>query len=185
MQECLVALGSNLPNTSLTSLEILRKSLELLHCESVKLIGASRIYRTPAFPEGAGPDFLNAVASLKTDLTPEALLEHLHKVETMLGRTRKNRWEARICDLDLLAYGDAILPDRATYQKWVALPAEHQQQIAPEHLILPHPRLAERGFVLRPMADVAPDWVHPVTGKTVLEMLDALPSQALAGITPI
>ncbi len=90
-----------------------------------------------------------------------------------------------MCDIDLLAFGDAVLPDLATHQRWVAMPLEHQMSEAPEQLLLPHPRLAERGFVLAPLADVAPDWVHPVTGFSVQEMLDALPAKALEGVNPL
>jgi 2-amino-4-hydroxy-6-hydroxymethyldihydropteridine diphosphokinase len=78
-------------------------------------------------------------------------------------------------DIDLIAHGQDIAPSRAVFDQWQALSLEEQQQKWPQELILPHPRLQDRAFVLVPMAEVAPDWVHPVFGKTTLEMLNALP----------
>lgn len=145
----------------------------------------SRLWRTPAFPPGAGPDFVNAAAALDWNGTPDALLDLLHRIETEFGRTRTARWEARIMDLDLIALGDAVLPDTATFRYWAGLPSQEAATRTPSQLILPHPRMAERGFVLAPLADVAPGWRHPVTGLTVLEMRDALPSGALEGVVPL
>jgi len=185
MQECLIALGSNLPITTLTPNQVIEKAYGLISSESVEILRKSRLFSTPAFPPGAGPDFVNAAIVARTSLPPRSLLEHLHGVEAELGRTRKLRWEARVCDIDLLAFGDTVLPDLATYETWASLPVEQQMEAAPDQLILPHPRLAERGFVLAPLADVASDWPHPVSGITVQAMLDALPPKALEGITPL
>jgi 2-amino-4-hydroxy-6-hydroxymethyldihydropteridine diphosphokinase len=138
-------------------------------------------YRTPAHPPGSGPDYVNGAAALAAPLAPAAVLAALHAVERGLGRSRGRRWEPRVCDLDLLASGDAVLPDAATVRAWMALPPE-RQRAAPGRLLLPHPRPHERGFVLAPLAEVAPDWVHPLVGRSVREMLAALPAGALNGI---
>jgi len=78
-----------------------------------------------------------------------------------------------------------VLPDIETYKYWCALPAADQARLAPEHLILPHPRMHERGFVLVPLADIAPDWRHPVLGQTAAELLAALAPEATRGIHPL
>ena len=146
---------------------------------------ASRFFSTPAFPPGSGPDFVNAAVAFDCDLDPRQLMEVLHDIEADMGRVRTNRWGQRTLDLDLLAVGELVLPDRATYERWRNLPPERQTTETPQQLILPHPRMQDRGFVLVPLADIAPDWVHPVLGRTVLEMLSDLPTGALDGIVAL
>ena len=91
-----------------------------------------------------------------------------------MGRKRVVRWGARTLDLDLIGMGATVLPDAKTHQYWREMPLEMQKTVTPDELILPHPRLAERAFVLVPMMDVASDWCHPVTGLTIRAMHDAL-----------
>lgn len=88
-------------------------------------------------------------------------------------------------DLDLLAVGDLICPDIARYRDWAGLGLQDQMRLAPGELILPHPRMHERAFVLVPLMDIAPDWRHPVLGKTVAEMHAALDPADLAEIWPV
>ncbi len=88
-------------------------------------------------------------------------------------------------DIDLLAVGDQILPDRTTHTEWRKLELKDQISRPPDQLILPHPRLQDRSFVLIPLADVAPDWVHPILGKTAAQMLADLPESDLGGIHPL
>lgn len=181
----LLALGSNLPQSSTEPSEILPRSLQALVARGVGVHDVSRLFRTPCFPPGAGPDYVNAAASLTTDLAPHDLLAILHDVEAEFGRERVQRWGSRVLDLDLLAWGDAVVPDRATFERWLSLPAERQRTETPDRLILPHPRLHERAFVLVPLAEVAPDWRHPFLGRTVVQMRDALPPEALRDIVPL
>lgn len=181
----LVALGSNVASRAGSPADTVRAALLALTDSAVRLVSQSRFFRTPSFPPGAGDDFVNAVALVKTRLEPQGLLAHLHRVEQAFGRERRARWGARTLDLDLLDFGGRILPDAATYRAWRDLPPEDRQSMAPDRLILPHPRLQDRAFVLVPLADVAPDWVHPVTGKTVQAMLDALREADKDGIRPI
>jgi len=178
----LIALGANLRSKVGSPRATLRRALNRLEDDHLRLIRVSRFYRTPAWPPGAGPAFVNAAAALVTDLAAAELLARLHGVEAELGRTRFVRWGARTIDLDLLAFGDAVLPDRKTVRKWLEMSA---QAPAPTELIVPHPRLQERAFVLVPLADVAPGWRHPVLGGTVLEMRDALASGDRAQIVPL
>ncbi|HCP81932.1 MAG TPA: 2-amino-4-hydroxy-6-hydroxymethyldihydropteridine diphosphokinase [Octadecabacter sp.] len=137
---------------------------------------ASKLYQTPAFPTGSGPDFVNAACSFYTDMPAEDVLLALHAIEAEFGRERVARWGERTLDLDLIAIGDLVLPDVEIFNHWRNLPIEDQKKQAPDALVLPHPRVQDRAFVLVPMADIAPDWVHPVLGLSTAEMLAQLPA---------
>lgn len=160
-----IALGSNLGDR----LGMLRFAASSLANErGLALAGASPIYETEAVgPPGQGP-YLNAVVALDVELGPHALLAVLTRIEDAAGRTRSGlRNEARVLDLDLLAFGSLSLD-------------------APD-LVIPHPRLHLRDFVLVPLRAVAPDWKHPESGRSVDALIDALPSppelEALEGET--
>ncbi len=183
--QAIIALGSNVGETDGSPDRTILAALATLATESVRVSATSRLCRSPAFPAGSGPDYANAAALLTTDLAPAALLAHLHAVEAGFGRVRIQRWGARTLDLDLIAVGDRILPDPALLRHWIDLPPERQREEAPQMLILPHPRLQDRAFVLLPMADIAPAWRHPLTGRSVVEMLAALPEAARAEVRPL
>lgn len=179
----LLALGANLPTSLGNPRDSLIAVLDRLASGQTELIAVSRFWQTPAFPAGSGPDYLNAAAAVKTALSPRELLDYLHEIEADLGRRRDNgRWQARGIDLDLIAYEDLILPDSVTQAEWRDLPIQRQVVDAPKQLILPHPRMQERAFVLAPLAEVAPHWRHPAIGATVAQMLAALPPQSFEGM---
>lgn len=180
-----IGLGANLSDRGRKPAETLVRALAGVAEAGVKIRAVSRFYRTPAYPLGSGPDFVNACATLETALAPQELLALLHRIEAELGRTRTHRWEARKVDLDLLAAGDLILPDAEVQARWRVLAPERQAVEAPEVLILPHPRLQDRSFVLIPLADIAPGWRHPATGRTAAEMAAALPEAEKAQIRPV
>jgi 2-amino-4-hydroxy-6-hydroxymethyldihydropteridine diphosphokinase len=165
--------------------QTLAAAIDLLHAEGYEILTASRFFSSPAFPAGSGPDYVNAAVLLQTDKTPQSVLEDLHRIEARLGRQRTARWAARTVDLDLVAFGQQIAPDPQTLNRWMTLPADLQRSETPDRLILPHPRLHERAFVLVPMAEVAPDWQHPALGLTVRQMLDRLPEAEKAAIRPV
>lgn len=148
-------------------------------------VRVSPFYATPAYPVGAGPDFVNAAMAFDTLLDAATILAALHTIEVEAGRSRTTRWGQRSLDLDLIAMGDQVLPDAATQDHWRNLPPDAQASVAPDRLILPHPRLQDRSFVLVPLADVAPDWQHPCLGLSVVEMLDRLPAADRASVVPL
>ncbi len=186
-EQALVAFGANLPFDGQGPAETLRAAAVALGNEGLPVMSFSRLYATPCFPAGAGPDYVNAAAvvdcSEAIDLA--SILARLHRVEARFGRERAQRWGMRTLDIDLLARGDSVLPDAATQDLWRNLPPEAQIRTTPDRLILPHPRLQDRAFVLVPLADVAPDWVHPRNGLTVWQMLDALPQADRDAVKPL
>jgi len=130
----------------------------------VVLYRRSPWYETAPVPASDQPWFVNGVAAVETELGPEALLAVLHRVEAELGRARSVPNAARIIDLDLLAYGRIVTGG--------GVPEQREGR-----LVLPHPRLHERRFVLQPLVDLAPDWRHPVLGRTARELLEDLPAE--------
>ncbi|HEY9642375.1 MAG TPA: 2-amino-4-hydroxy-6-hydroxymethyldihydropteridine diphosphokinase [Coleofasciculaceae cyanobacterium] len=142
-----IALGSNLGD----SYAILQAALKVLdEMPTIALEACSPVYRTVAIGPPQ-PDVLNACAILSTSLSPTELLQVLLNVEQQFGRIRREHWGPRSLDLDLLLFDDLIL----------------QQP----NLQIPHPRMAERAFVLVPLTDIAADWVEPISGKAIATLL--------------
>lgn len=153
----LIGLGANLPSRAGAPAATLRLALADLSQDDVTVIAVSAFYKNPAWPDPRDPDFVNAVARIGTARSPEDLLSLLRATERRFGRTPGERNAPRALDLDLLDY-------------------EGRVQAGPP--ALPHPRLAERGFVLFPLSDIAPLWRHPVSGLLVDALIDALPPEA-------
>ena len=148
--QCAIALGSNLGD----SRAILEAALETLaETPDIILQARSSWYQTKAVGPPQ-PDYINGCVLLHVKTSPQLLLETLLRIEAQYGRIRQERWGPRSLDLDLLLYDDLIL-DTPT-------------------LVLPHPRMRERAFVLVPLAEIAPDWVEPVSGKAIAQLVKAV-----------
>ncbi len=158
----LVAIGGNLPDPlGRPAVETCRWALESLTAlPGLSLVAASRWFASRPEPEDpTQPDYVNGVARLDGELAPEHMLAALHAIEEAAGRVRSVPNAARPLDLDIVAMGDLV-------------------RAAPDP-VLPHPRAHLRRFVLEPLAEVAPEWVHPVLGVTAGMLLAGLPRTAI------
>jgi 2-amino-4-hydroxy-6-hydroxymethyldihydropteridine diphosphokinase len=156
-----LAVGSNLGDRQANILEATEK---LRQTEGIEVVRLSRFLENPAVGmDDDAPPFLNAAIEICTTLGSHALLHRLLEIEREMGRQRRQRWEPRIIDLDLLLYGDEILSS--------------------QELIVPHPLMHERRFVLEPLAEIAPNAVHPTLQMTIAGLLENLPSQEMPETT--
>jgi 2-amino-4-hydroxy-6-hydroxymethyldihydropteridine diphosphokinase len=154
-----LALGSNLGQR----LDQMRSALRLLEAGGVRVRAVSHVYQNRAIGMVDADPFLNAVVQMETTLEPELLLDLCLKVETQLGRVRTAGWSPRTIDIDVLVYGEA--------------------HVETERLQVPHPRIAERDFVLQPLVDIQPDL--KLFGRTVRELLEALPVVELEQVSEV
>ncbi len=162
-----VALGTNLPHEALTGPALLAQAVSALQAAGLRAVAASSVWETPAWPTGSEqPNYFNAVVEFEGgNRDPENLYAALCGVEQAFGRARRERWAARTLDLDIVAmdgfegtYGD---------------------------LILPHPRMHERAFVLAPLVEIAPDWRHPRLKRSAVALLGALTASGYRNLGPL
>jgi 2-amino-4-hydroxy-6-hydroxymethyldihydropteridine diphosphokinase len=152
-----IGLGANLPSPEHgTPRETLEAAMRALEAKGVAIVARSPFYESEPVPVSDQPWYLNAVVEVATDFSAAEVLALLHSVENAFGRVRAVRNEARVLDLDLLDHRGTV-------------------RDGPESPLLPHPRLTDRAFVLMPLRDIAPDWRHPVSGRSLAELLESLP----------
>jgi 2-amino-4-hydroxy-6-hydroxymethyldihydropteridine diphosphokinase len=145
----IVALGSNLPGPYTSREALLEAALTALPDVGLTLTTRSTWWTSAAWPDPAGPEYLNGVAIIATDLSPAETLAALHKIEERFGRVRGEANAPRTLDLDLIAHGRTVLDG---------------------DLVLPHPRAQDRLFVMGPLAELASAWVHPVSGEPAFRL---------------
>lgn len=153
----LIGLGANVAGPWGEPGETLARAITALDSGPVRLLAASSILKTAPFGVTDQPPFANAVARVESGLSPAELLAHLHAIERQAGRERILRWGPRTLDLDLL---------------------DHDGRVEAGPPVLPHPGIAERVFVLAPIAEIAPDWRHPQSGLSAAELLARLEGRA-------
>ncbi len=153
--QILIGIGANLPSVHGSPLESCIAALNSLGDMSIRVVCQSRWYRSAPIPMSTQPWFVNGVAAVECRLDPAALLKALHEVENRFGRVRPGPAAPRTLDLDLLDYRGLLRDGPAP----------------PE---LPHPRLGDRAFVLLPLSEIAPEWVHPRSGETIASLIGAL-----------
>ena len=150
-----LGLGSNLGDRGAN----VQQALTDLERWGVKVILSSSLYETEPVGNIDQPRFLNMTVKASTDRSPEDLLTVVLSIERSLGRVRRGKWGPRTIDVDILFYGDRVVGESG--------------------LVIPHPRLHERRFVLEPMNEIAPDFVHPVLKKSIKELLNACPDKSI------
>jgi 2-amino-4-hydroxy-6-hydroxymethyldihydropteridine diphosphokinase len=150
-----IGIGGNLLSKNFGSTpEVLAKALQVIDEKVCAVVRCSPLYRSAPVPVTDQPDYINAVFELSTDISASDLLNRLHEVEAEFGRVRTVINAARTLDLDLLIYHDHVIENKGE-----------------NNLTVPHPRMDERAFVLLPLRDLVPDWVHPVIGWTIEELI--------------
>jgi 2-amino-4-hydroxy-6-hydroxymethyldihydropteridine diphosphokinase len=152
-----IGLGANLPSPEYgTPRETIAAAIAALEAKGLAVVARSPLYESEPVPVSDQPWYLNAAVEVATDLSAHEVLALLHSVENAFGRVRAIRNEARVLDLDLLDHRGIV-------------------RDGPDSPLLPHPRLADRAFVLMPLRDIAPQWRHPVNGRSLAELLESLP----------
>ena len=163
----IIGLGSNLPGTGGESpSQTLDAALEKLADRGVEIVERSSWHETEPVPPSDQPNFSNGVALVRTDLSPKNLMDLLLQIEADFGRQRRTRWEARVLDLDIIDFDGRVLPNPEGWQ------AAGEMETA--ELVLPHPRMHQRSFVLRPLAEILPEWTHPVLGSGIRQLLEQI-----------
>lgn len=163
----LLALGSNLPGAWGEPAETIRRCVEALGDAGLEIAAVSGIYETKPVGPGQGANFANAVVAGDSHLAPQALLRVLKRLERRAGTRSAMPWGPRTLDIDILSYKDRVIG-------WRSRAAAGRGCRSRRRLVIPHPLLHTRPFVLRPLLDVAPAWRHPVLDRTARQLWKVL-----------
>ena len=150
MNNVFLLLGSNLGNRNL----FLNQAIEHIEKDIAPVLKASSVYETQSWGKTDAPDYLNQVITLQTNLSAQTVLQKILNIENILGRRREEKWGSRTIDIDILFYGEEIINE--------------------QNLHIPHPELHKRRFTLAPLAEIAPQLVHPVINKNILQLKNEL-----------
>ena len=186
MKNYVLVLGSNLSSKFGNSTETLKKCVEEIRSRPfIFSLSKSNWYTSTSYLSNKEPSYINVGIRFSSNLKPVELLNFTSDLENKYGRERKSRWEPRTCDIDILLCDQLIMPSHMYFKKWLNLDLAEHVKLVPDELILPHPRIQERTFFLKPLNDVQPDWTHPFLKIKAKEMLDSLPPNELENIQKI
>ena len=161
----LLNVGSNLVSTNGDRLFNIKKTIELIKLENIKIIKMSSIFETPSYPNQQNPKFLNIGLQIKCNYSPEYLIKIFNIIEKKLQRTRGIKNQPRTCDIDLIDYEGKILNSKK--------------------LTIPHPKAHLRNFVLFPIKEISPTWIHPILNKRIDFLIKKLSFKLMNEITRI
>ena len=150
MVNVFLLLGSNLGDR----IQLLQQAINCIEAEIAPVVKQSAVYETQSWGKTDSPDYLNQVVLIQTELSAQIVLQKILNIEWKIGRVREEKWGPRLIDIDILFYGDALIDE-------------------PE-LQVPHPELHKRRFTLAPLAEIAPDFIHPTLNKNILQLKNEL-----------
>lgn len=185
MTKCFISYGANVAGPFGSPADTFKFALEELRTLDFVIEKKSVLYSSLAFPNSEEPKYLNGCLELNVNCSAVELLGFLKSIEIKMGRRENLRWSPRICDLDLLSYSNIVLPSYEVFNYWYKMPLKKQILTKPNELLLPHPRLQDRAFVLKPLMEFAADWMHPVSNLSVKEMFESLPQAERDSVLPI
>jgi 2-amino-4-hydroxy-6-hydroxymethyldihydropteridine diphosphokinase len=150
MVDVFLLLGSNLGDRSL----LLQQAIDCIEDEIAPVIKRSAVYETQSWGKTDSPDYLNQVVLIQSELSAQTILQKILNIEWKIGRVREEKWGPRLIDIDILFYGDILIDE--------------------SELKVPHPELHKRRFTLEPLAEIAPDFIHPTLNKNILQLKNEL-----------
>ena len=153
-----LSIGSNLHSKYGNRIDNISYTLKLLNKESIKILKISSFYETLSYPNNKDPKFINIAVSIENNITVKSLMKIIFKIENLMGRYRNLKNEPRVCDIDIIDYNSKNLIEK--YEN--------------HEIILPHPRMYLRNFVLYPLKEIAPNWIHPKTKENINILIQKL-----------